>query len=210
MKTKIILIVIMILLSVISVKAQYKINSSEPLSYGAYNTLTNAEPIIIGNDTIKAGGLRFEVLKIMNDNDTGFTVNKFEPLKYGKYGSVINKNKFIIGSDTIPAKKITANLIYLLGDETFAKTNMDNSLTGKNTFKQVSSTENTIIGDTIDCSKSCNFEQTLGANTNFTFSNFVSGQTINVVLTNTANSYLVSWKNPTDITIKRSGGTAPT
>lgn len=140
----------MILLSVISAKAQYKINNTEPLSYGAYNTLTNAEPIIIGNDTIKAGGLRFEILKIMNDNDTGFTVNKFEPLKYGKYGAVINKNKFIIGSDTIPAQKLTATLIYLIGIETMANTNKENKFTATNYFQNIFS--DTIITNSITSS----------------------------------------------------------
>lgn len=66
MKAKIIMIVIIILLSVKSGKAQYKLNSSEPLRYGTYNSMSNASSIIIGKDTITAGGLRLEILKEEN------------------------------------------------------------------------------------------------------------------------------------------------
>ena len=49
------------------------------------------------------------------------------------------------------------------------------------------------------------FLQTLSANTTFTFSGAVAGQTVVVVLTNTASNYTVTWP-----TVRWQGGTAPT
>lgn len=85
----------------------------------------------------------------------------------------------------------------------------NNNFTGTNSFSQVFSPVSIIADSTIDCSLSCNFEKTLVANTNFTFKNFISGQTLNIVLTNTESNYTVSWKNPTGLTIKWSGGIVP-
>lgn len=49
------------------------------------------------------------------------------------------------------------------------------------------------------------YTKTLAANTTFTFSNAVAGQTIVVVLTNTASNYTVTWPG----TVKWSGGVTP-
>lgn len=49
------------------------------------------------------------------------------------------------------------------------------------------------------------FYKTLSANTVFTFSNLIDGQTIIVAVTNTASNYTVTWP-----TVSWSGGTAPT
>src|SRR5512135_822301 len=57
---------------------------------------------------------------------------------------------------------------------------------------------------TIDWSLGNLFKLTLNANLTISFSNAISGQTIVVILTNTASNYTVTWP-----TIKWSGGTAP-
>lgn len=49
------------------------------------------------------------------------------------------------------------------------------------------------------------YKKTLSANTTFTFSNLTAGQAINVLLTNTASNYTVTWP-----TVKWAGGTTPT
>lgn len=62
-----------------------------------------------------------------------------------------------------------------------------------------------ISASAIDWSTGNVFTKTLGANTTFTFSNQVSGQTIVVRLTNTASNFTVTWP-----TVRWSGGAAPT
>lgn len=62
-----------------------------------------------------------------------------------------------------------------------------------------------ISASAIDWSTGNVFTKTLGANTVFTFSNQISGQTIIVRLTNTASNYTVTWP-----TVRWSGGAAPT
>lgn len=62
-----------------------------------------------------------------------------------------------------------------------------------------------ISASAIDWSTGSAFTKTLGANTTFTFSNQISGQTIVVRLTNTASNWTVTWP-----TVKWSGGTTPT
>lgn len=61
-----------------------------------------------------------------------------------------------------------------------------------------------ISASAIDWSLGNVFTKTLGANTTFTFSNQLSGQTLVVRLTNTASNYTVTWP-----TVKWAGGTAP-
>lgn len=61
-----------------------------------------------------------------------------------------------------------------------------------------------ISATTIDWSTGSVFTKTLGANTTFTFSNQVSGQTIVVRLTNTASNFTVTWP-----TVRWIGGTPP-
>ena len=63
----------------------------------------------------------------------------------------------------------------------------------------------TISSTSIDWSTGSLFTKTLSANTTFTFTGNVSGQTIVVRLTNTASNYTVTWP-----TVRWSGGTAPT
>lgn len=57
----------------------------------------------------------------------------------------------------------------------------------------------------IDWSTSNGFSKTLSANTTFTFTNAVAGQSIVVRLTNTASNYTVTWP-----TTRWVGGSAPT
>lgn len=61
-----------------------------------------------------------------------------------------------------------------------------------------------ISASAIDWSTGNVFTKTLGANTTFTWSNQLSGQTIVVRLTNTASNYTVTWP-----TVKWPGGSAP-
>jgi len=63
-----------------------------------------------------------------------------------------------------------------------------------------------IPSTTIDWTKGDIYTQTLTANTSFTFSGAISGQTIDVILTNTASNYTVSWPN----SIKWPNKTVPT
>lgn len=58
----------------------------------------------------------------------------------------------------------------------------------------------------IDWTRARLFNQTLSANTTFTFANAVDGMEIEVVLTNTGSNYTVTWPSG----IKWSGGSAPT
>ena len=62
-----------------------------------------------------------------------------------------------------------------------------------------------ISGTVIDWTLGSVFTKTLGANTTFTFSGAVSGQTIVVRLTNTVSNFTVTWP-----TVRWSGGIAPT
>lgn len=62
-----------------------------------------------------------------------------------------------------------------------------------------------ISSTSIDWSTGSVFTKTLGANTTFTFTGNVSGQTIVVRLTNTASNYTVTWP-----TVRWSGGSQPT
>lgn len=64
---------------------------------------------------------------------------------------------------------------------------------------------NAISASAIDWSLGPSHSKTLSANTTFTFSNALDGQTINVAVTNTAGNYTVTWP-----TVKWSGGSAPT
>ena len=63
-----------------------------------------------------------------------------------------------------------------------------------------------IASSDINWATSNTYTKTLSANTTFTFSNGLTGQTINVALTNTASNYTVTWPG----TVKWSGGSAPT
>jgi hypothetical protein len=65
-------------------------------------------------------------------------------------------------------------------------------------------TTNAISALDIDWSLSGTHSKTLGANSTFTFSNMVDGETIVVALTNTASNYTVTWP-----TVQWSGGVAP-
>lgn len=62
-----------------------------------------------------------------------------------------------------------------------------------------------VSASAIDWSTGSVFTKTLAANTTFTFSNSISGQTIVVRLTNTASNWTVTWP-----TVRWSGGAAPT
>jgi hypothetical protein len=62
-----------------------------------------------------------------------------------------------------------------------------------------------ISASNIDWSTGNGFSKTLSANTTFTFSNQLTGQTLIVRLTNTASNYTVTWP-----TVRWAGGTAPT
>lgn len=62
-----------------------------------------------------------------------------------------------------------------------------------------------ISASAIDWATGAMFTKTLAANTTFTFSNQVSGQTIIVRLTNTASNYTVTWP-----AVRWAGGAAPT
>jgi hypothetical protein len=78
------------------------------------------------------------------------------------------------------------------------------------TFRALDVADMTIVTQAIsalaiDWSTGYVFTKTLGANSTFTFSNNLSGQTIVVRLTNTASNYTVTWP-----TVRWSGGSQPT
>ena len=79
------------------------------------------------------------------------------------------------------------------------------SVTGTATVAQTTIATQAISGSSINWSTGSVFTKTLGANTTFTFTGAVSGQTIVVRLTNTASNFTVTWP-----AVRWTGGVAPT
>lgn len=77
-------------------------------------------------------------------------------------------------------------------------------VTSSGTLTLTQNASQAISASAIDWSAGNIFTKTLAANTTFTFSNSVDGQTIIVRLTNTASNYTVTWPS-----VKWSGGSAP-
>jgi|GEM_PF-4029189 hypothetical protein len=148
MKTKIIIIMLFICATI---QAQYKVDNTSPAISGLYTGFTNTSPVIIGTDTIKAGGLRYSLKYLFSGNDTGISVNKIIPKQYGKYTNIINKNGIILGNDTVVKNGITAELIYILNGN-LSYSDKPNNFSATQYFQKL--VVDTMIINEIDSSKS--------------------------------------------------------
>lgn len=120
---------------------QLKFNNAPPKEYGKYTTLTNSSEIAIGTDSVSAGGVSYELLYMINTNDTGFSLNKVVPRYYGKWNSLTNNGNIVFGTDTAKKGDISAKLVYIMNNN-LANTNLVNNFTATQYF-------NRIIADTL-------------------------------------------------------------
>lgn len=98
--------------------------------------------------------------------------------------------------------RLSANVALLNASNAFTGTlNTFNAVKTKTLYSDVT----TISVATIDCSLGNNFTQAITGNKTYTFTNFTAGQVVNVAITSTSGSPVVTWTGVT-----WSGGSQPT
>lgn len=189
---------------------------------GAYNAGANGQAISVKVTNGQAGVLTLQV----NNSGTDYTVNI--PAGKSPWITYVSNGTDWIPTMADPAAGTVASTSLIYGsvaatrvDETYIAADLvsaaltatpatvaqggTNSATVAAARVALNVTTNAVSASDIDWSLGATHSKTLAANSTFTFSNAVDGETIIVKITNTASNYTVTWP-----TVSWAGSVAPT